>query len=389
MANQEHLNILNQGVKTWNQWRDANPSIRPDLQLTNLNTKDLYRVNLSKADLSGADLSGTELRHANLIGANLSRAFMRWADLSRATLRGAYLWGTDLSGTTLEQVDLSYAKLRGATMRWADLSFAKLTEANLRGATLSGATLCRAILRKADCSRTELRWADLRGANLHETDLRWADLRGSDLRHTALDFAIAIASDFTGATFTGACIENWKISNDTQLDDVDCAYIYLKSTQRDRYPIAGNFVAEEFKKLVQKSLTTIDLIFVNGIDWLAFMAAFQSLNTEFQQDNINIQAIEKKDGGAFTVRLEVPIESNHEAIESQAKLYYSAQLKAIERRYKSHLNATDIDLRVYHQKNADIKEIMQFLVAKQLKIRNKSALEYRPALQSNCLNLVQ
>lgn len=381
MANREHLNRLNQGVQSWNQWRDANPNIRPDLQLANLNGKNLCKINLSRADLSGADLSGTELRHAHLIGANLSRAFMRWADLSRATLRGAYLWGADLSGTTLEQVDLSYAKLRGATMRWADLSFARLTQANLRGATLSGATLCRSILRRADCSWTELRWADMRGANLYETDLRWADMRGTNLKHSSLDAAIAIASDFTGATFTGASIENWKISNDTKLDDVDCAYIYLKSAQRDRHPLSGDFIPNEFRNLVQKSLTTIDLIFVDGIDWLAFVAAFQSLSTEFKLDDINIQAIEKKDGGAFVIRLEVPLESDHEAIEAQAKQYYYAQLKAIERRYKSQLNATDVELKLYRQKNADIKEITKLLAVKPIKLKHKPPLQHRSNLR--------
>lgn len=382
MANREHLRLLNQGVKSWNQWRDANPNIRPDLQLANLNGKDLCKINLNRADLSGADLSGTELRHAHLIGANLSRAFMRWADLSRATLRGAYLWGTDLSGTTLEQVDLSYAKLRGATMRWADLSFAKLTQANLRGATLSGATLCRAILRNTDCSWTELRWADLRGATLHEADLRWADLRGADLRHSSLDYAIALSSDFTGSTFTGACIENWKISNETKLDEIDCAYIYLKAAQRDRHPLAGDFISGEFRNLVQKNLSTIDLLFVNGIDWLAFVAAFQSLNNEFKQDDINIQAIEKKNGGAFIVRLEVSSESDHETIESQAKQYYSAQLKAIERRYKSQLNATDVELKRYRQKNADIKEITKLLAVRPLKVKHKTPLQqHRPNLR--------
>lgn len=381
MANREHLDILNQGVETWNQWRDANPNIRPDLQLASLNGKDLCKINLSRADLSGADLSGAEFRQAHLIGANLSRAFMRWADLTKATLRGAYLWGADLSGTTLEQVDLSYAKLRGATMRWADLSFARLTQANLRGATLSGATLCRSILKKADCSWTELRWADMRGAHLQEVDLRWTDLRGADLRHSLLDGAIALSSDFTGATFTGACIEGWKISNETKLDEVDCAYIYLKSAQRDRYPLAGDFISGEFRSLVQRSLATIDLIFTDGIDWLAFVAAFQSLCTEFKQDDISIQAIEKKDRGAFTVRLEVPVDANQEAIESQIKQYYSAQLKAIERRYKSQLNATDGELKMYRQKNADIQEITKLLAVRPLKVRKTTPRQHRANLR--------
>jgi len=381
MTNRAHLNILNQGVKTWNQWRDANPNIRPDLQLANLHGKDLSKVNFSRANLSGADLSGTELRHAHFIGADLSRAFARWADLSYAVIRGAQLWGTDLSGTTLKQADLSYAKLRGATMRWADLTLARLNQANLRGATLSGATLCRSLLRRADCSWTELRWADLRGADLYETDLRWADMRGTNLSHSSLNSAIAIASNLTEAILTGACVENWKISNDTQLDKVDCAYIYLKSSHQDRHPLSGDFSSDEFRNFVQKSLTTIDLIFVDGIDWLAFVSAFQALSHDFSQDDINIQAIEKKDGGVFVVRLEVPLDSNHEVIESQAKQYYQAQLNNIERRYKSQLNATDVELKIYRQRNADIKEITKLLAVRPLNIRRNSPRQHRSNLR--------
>ena len=32
MTNQEHLDILKQGVDTWNQWRQEHPDIRPDLR---------------------------------------------------------------------------------------------------------------------------------------------------------------------------------------------------------------------------------------------------------------------------------------------------------------------------------------------------------------------
>lgn len=53
MANQEHLDILNQGVKVWNQWREEHPEIKPDL-----GGVDLRQANLREADLSGANLRG-------------------------------------------------------------------------------------------------------------------------------------------------------------------------------------------------------------------------------------------------------------------------------------------------------------------------------------------
>ena len=86
MANEEHLNILKQGVDTWNNWRKEHPGVRPDLS-----EADLHRADLSLADLSRANLIGADLSGANLIGASLSLADLSLADLSEAHLSGAIL----------------------------------------------------------------------------------------------------------------------------------------------------------------------------------------------------------------------------------------------------------------------------------------------------------
>ena len=41
MANQEHLDLLKQGVEIWNQWRQENATIRPDLSEAPLAKIDL------------------------------------------------------------------------------------------------------------------------------------------------------------------------------------------------------------------------------------------------------------------------------------------------------------------------------------------------------------
>ncbi len=55
MTNQEHLDILKEGVEVWNAWRKENMGVR---------------VDLSEADLIIANLTGADLRGANhvLIG---------------------------------------------------------------------------------------------------------------------------------------------------------------------------------------------------------------------------------------------------------------------------------------------------------------------------------
>ncbi len=65
MANQEHVDLLRQGVVIWNQWRRRREHVRPDLSCVNLSGIDLSFVNLFGADLSGADLSGADLSYGN------------------------------------------------------------------------------------------------------------------------------------------------------------------------------------------------------------------------------------------------------------------------------------------------------------------------------------
>src|SRR5438270_623390 len=79
MADQQWLDLLQQGVDTWNRWKTAYPDIHPDLSGADLSKAHFIKANLSDTNLSGADLSD-----ANLFGANLSDANLYETDLSGA-----------------------------------------------------------------------------------------------------------------------------------------------------------------------------------------------------------------------------------------------------------------------------------------------------------------
>ena len=130
MANPEHIKILRQGTKAWNDWRKHTP-LRPDF--------------------SRADLSGVNLSLANLHGADFYEAYLCNANLYRADLCGAELCGADLT--------------------WGILYFANLSNADARGANLSGADLGETALCGADLSYANLSGTNLSGANLYQTNL--------------------------------------------------------------------------------------------------------------------------------------------------------------------------------------------------------------------------
>lgn len=66
MANPEHLDILRQGVETWNKWRIENAGIQPNLRRANLREANLHGIKFWDTDLTRANLSGADLSEANL-----------------------------------------------------------------------------------------------------------------------------------------------------------------------------------------------------------------------------------------------------------------------------------------------------------------------------------
>ena len=289
MANSEHVDLLKQGVEQWNAWRQENPESRPDLSEAYLRRINLRRVDLSGVNLDGADLIDTNLEQANFCGANL-----RGADLSMANLVMANLSMANLSG----------AKLNGADLVGSNLIGANLTDANLIGSDLNG-----------------------------------ADMIGANFKGANLSMAQALATNFTEATLTGVCLEDWNINSATRFESVVCDYIYLRSTYdafrlvfQERRPSEGNksFAPGEFARLFQKILSTAELIFRDGISWLALDRALNKLQEKAGREEILVQSMQSRENGEFVVCVTVPLGSDRTAMRLFVEEEYQMALKTIE-----------------------------------------------------------
>lgn len=80
-----------QGVKVWNEWRQENLAVRPDLQGLNIRGTVLGHADLSRADLRDAYMLEADLRGANLADANLESAMLLGADLGATIIARANL----------------------------------------------------------------------------------------------------------------------------------------------------------------------------------------------------------------------------------------------------------------------------------------------------------
>jgi hypothetical protein len=201
MADQVHLDILQQGVRAWNSWRERNPSIKADLS-----EADLHGVNLSRTDLARARLSG-----ANLFTADLARADLLWADLTEANLRRANLSRAILSRADLSEANLSWANLSRANLRGANLARASLTGANLTEADLSDASLIHSNLAEANLQRTTLDGCRIYGISAWNLNLEGAKQQNLDI--SGWEEPAVTVDDLEVAQFVYLLIDNRKLRN--------------------------------------------------------------------------------------------------------------------------------------------------------------------------------
>lgn len=167
MANQEHVDILRQGVEVWNAWREEHPGLQPDLNIANLRQANLSGINLRETSLMGANFS-----MANLQGANLSKTSLRGTNFLATNLRGANLSRTNLWDTHFWNHNIGSADLTNADLSYTELGGVDFSNVNLNGANLSGAYLGGVNLTNANLNESNFTDATLIGTSFGDRDLR-------------------------------------------------------------------------------------------------------------------------------------------------------------------------------------------------------------------------
>ncbi len=362
MANQLHLDILTQGIETWNKWRIEEPHIIPDLTEATLREKCFGQGTVrytggifgpGKGPFGVKDFPGYDFpisanfRKVNFSGANLDGSDFADADLSEAIFSSIKFdkvyseYYSALESYYREEAEI-YDK-ESMYGSWA-MNIVNAAESRLKKAKNA------LLVRKHASSEYNFVRTTLVGCNLARADLKGADLsgailKGANLCSANLSEVRAIGTDFEGADFTGACIANWAISSETNFENVICKYVYLEDGKQQRRPHDLNqyFVPREFEALIRQVRDTIDLIFVDGVDWQVFFHSFQELRNRYQDDEITIQAIERK-GNDFIIRLEVnAVLDERETIESFFKEQYRARLKLLEEQNASYVKLIEAE----------------------------------------------
>lgn len=268
--------------------------------------------------LSTADLKiSAEAKHTeNVVTALAAIAvILTSAIIARKAVKGdpkftwirekAVFWAA-IGGTSFYGADLTDACFDGADLPHTDFRKTILTRTSFEGATrldlsrLQGTILEQPKVRKLLVTKIG-DGEDYTGSNFVGANLRGANLTGAILKEVK-----ALDADFSGATLTGACIENWSINSETRFTAVQCDYIYRELDEKGkptaRYPVDRNFEPGEFESLFQQVGNVVELIFKEGLDWRALSFSFRKLQLDDEGLGLELRGVEKR-GDLWVVKV--------------------------------------------------------------------------------------
>jgi uncharacterized protein YjbI with pentapeptide repeats len=233
MANEVHVEILNQGVEAWNRWREDHPDIHPDLAGLNLREDDQGKgktsygppldpesgifmrefkgINFSHANLRGALLYSIDFSGANFYRANLIEADLEWSLFYKADLSYTHLNDANLSEACFNEANISWtmcthAQWIRAKLVGVDFTRAMIVGCNMIEADLAGSNLELASLHACDLGMVNFRNARFSKTSLTESNLAGALFKDTDAAGVNFEGSILVETDFEGADLSGSRI---------------------------------------------------------------------------------------------------------------------------------------------------------------------------------------
>ncbi len=283
-------------------------------------------------------LLGTRFRESDLTNSDFSYASLKGADFRDAILKNVcWFQAKHLDLAHFGNYYLKFPQIQQLVIskyaQGADFSkFQELGGINLQGADLTGSSFVGVNLGDANLQDAILVDVDFTGANLARANLRGANLSRAKLVRTQLSQA-----DLTGACLTGAYIENWTISCETNLESVECRYIFMhlptnKNPNPRRKPDDWkvDFNEGDFADFIAPLVKTLDLYHNHQVDPRLVSIAYNSLINKHPDAELDLVKIECRGKNNDKLRLQATT-AKHSDLSVLSSDYFSnyEQLKAM------------------------------------------------------------
>ncbi|UJB72987.1 pentapeptide repeat-containing protein (plasmid) [Acaryochloris sp. 'Moss Beach'] len=313
-----------------------------------------------------------------LIALSALKGEKRFALIQKLAIAFSAYIGTSFKGSDLSNANYSKANLRNTDFREAILYQTYWYKCKNLDIILAGNSYLRYqsirelivnlqgkghIYDNLPLSGINLNNAKLSDASFISTDLNGASLQCTDLSRTLLKQTQLDGADLSKSQLTGAYIEDWGITANTILNEIDCKYIYMHlPTKNNPDPLRKPdnhhefFRAGDFDDFIKPIVDTLDLYHNQGIDPRAIAIAFKTLAEHNPNDELEIVAMERRGKDKFLLKAKTSESANHSELSkeyfeiySQVKTFAYQDIKLIisekEDRIKSLENFVEIALK--------------------------------------------
>jgi uncharacterized protein YjbI with pentapeptide repeats len=270
---------------------------------------------IHKISLVFATTGGTCFRNAILTETNFTDAILQNTDLREAILKKTCFY----EAKGLDSIRSGECYLQNPLVRQL-LITGKGQNKNFDRQDLRGVNFKRATLEDASFI----------GADLSDANLEQADLSRAKLVQTQLD-----GTNFIGATLTGAYIEDWNITNQTNFTDVRCEYVYMRLPTKEnpdplRKPDNNKevFAHGEFGDFIKPIFDTLDLYHSENVDPRAIAISFKQLAENHPEADLRIVGMEVRGEDKFLLRAKTAATADKSQLSAEYFDNYN-QLKAL------------------------------------------------------------
>lgn len=223
MQQDKLLEIIKDGFRKWNSYRQQIATSQIDLSGLNLSCKDLRnydfsnciltRTNIQKSHLGNANFKNSIATQANFRNSYFNNSNFQSADLRDSNLRGTIIKDSNFSNCLFNRSDFSGSKIKNAFFTSANIRESTFCSTQLDNVNLIKAHFERSLFRDAKILNSEMSLVKLNDSQLLFTEITNCNFNNSMLYNSIIDGCKIEKCDLTGTMFTSGKINNSEINN--------------------------------------------------------------------------------------------------------------------------------------------------------------------------------
>jgi uncharacterized protein YjbI with pentapeptide repeats len=209
---QEHLEKLQEGVSSWNLWREQNPIIRPSLRNVNFekclpSKRHIYNLPyFDDANFSNCDLHRVSLRNGSYFHCVFDGSSINWADFV-----DGYFYNCSFRNVEMRVSKIGSAKFINCLFEDSDLSYCSAEETDFKGSRFFRTKLEHMSLVKCNFAGTIIDSCSVYGTAAW--DLNLDNSRQENIIITSDDSEVITIDNLELAQFLYLLINNKKLRN--------------------------------------------------------------------------------------------------------------------------------------------------------------------------------